>query len=189
MISAVSHSAATQSTHKQHDLDKSELERYGRQMLLPCIGVTGQSLIKNASVLLVGVGGLGSVAALLLAGSGVGTIGLVDHDTVAVSNLHRQVIHTEEGARIGESKVESARRAIIQYVSREPSRCSCCCCCCCCYSTCTSTDMVSTNGRLNSNVKCTTHQERLTPENAVALCEAYDVIMVCHIPMQCMCCL
>lgn len=68
--------------------------------------VTGQLLLKNARVLIVGVGGLGCPAAAYLAGAGVGKIGLVDGDTVEISNLHRQIIHSSN--KIGQTKVESA---------------------------------------------------------------------------------
>ena len=86
------------------------LERYSRQMLLAEVGSAGQRRLSQARVLLIGVGGLGSPAALYLAGAGVGTLGLVDPDVVDISNLHRQVIH--EASRIGTRKVESARGRI-----------------------------------------------------------------------------
>ncbi|KAJ3364771.1 hypothetical protein GGF31_008917 [Allomyces arbusculus] len=91
-------------------LSNEEIERYGRQMILPNIGRPGQLAIKQASVLVVGTGGLGAPVAMYLACAGVGTLGLVDHDTVAVSNIHRQVIHTEES--IGIAKTTSARKAL-----------------------------------------------------------------------------
>jgi molybdopterin/thiamine biosynthesis adenylyltransferase/rhodanese-related sulfurtransferase len=84
--------------------------RYARQVALPDIGVEGQRLLADARVLIVGIGGLGSPAALYLAAAGVGTIGLVDDDRVEVSNLHRQVIHPE--ASIGKPKVASAADAL-----------------------------------------------------------------------------
>lgn len=82
-------------------------ERYARQVRLPEIGPEGQRKLARARVLLIGAGGLGSPAALYLAGAGVGTLGLVDADQVDRSNLHRQVLHAE--AAIGQSKTESAR--------------------------------------------------------------------------------
>lgn len=84
--------------------------RYARQILLPEVGEQGQQKLAKARVLLIGAGGLGAPAGLYLAAAGVGTIGIVDHDRVERSNLHRQVIHSD--ARVGESKVESARVAL-----------------------------------------------------------------------------
>jgi sulfur-carrier protein adenylyltransferase/sulfurtransferase len=85
-------------------------ERYSRHFLLPEIGVEGQQKLLDAKVLLLGAGGLGSPAALYLAAAGVGTIGLVDDDTVDLSNLQRQVIHTTD--RIGVAKVDSAEESM-----------------------------------------------------------------------------
>ncbi len=85
-------------------------DRYSRQMLLAEVGTAGQTRLAQARVLLIGVGGLGSPAALYLAGAGVGTLGLVDHDNVDISNLHRQIIHST--GQLGTRKVESARSRI-----------------------------------------------------------------------------
>ena len=85
-------------------------DRYARQILLPEVGSAGQRRLSKARVLLIGVGGLGSPAAVYLAGAGVGTLGLVDPDVVDISNLHRQIIH--ETSRIAMRKVESARSRI-----------------------------------------------------------------------------
>lgn len=85
-------------------------ERYARQMRLPEIGAAGQRRLAAARVLLVGAGGLGSPAGLYLAAAGVGTLGLVDHDRVERSNLHRQVIHTD--AAIGRLKTASAQTTL-----------------------------------------------------------------------------
>ncbi|KAI1069974.1 hypothetical protein LB507_007976 [Fusarium sp. FIESC RH6] len=87
-------------------LENHEYERYSRQMIVPNFGLQGQLRLRKAKVLLVGAGGLGCPAAAYLAGSGIGTIGLVDGDEVEVSNLHRQVAHST--GRVGMSKVQSA---------------------------------------------------------------------------------
>ncbi len=88
-------------------LSPAELQRYARHITLPQVGLEGQRRLKAARVLIVGVGGLGSPAALYLAAAGVGTLGLVDHDAVDASNLQRQVLHGT-GA-VGTSKLASAR--------------------------------------------------------------------------------
>lgn len=88
-------------------LSNDEIRRYSRQIVLPDIGLEGQRRLKQASVLIIGTGGLGSPAALYLAAAGVGRIGIVDHDTVDVSNLHRQIVHGT--GTIGARKVVSAR--------------------------------------------------------------------------------
>ena len=90
-------------THEQRD-------RYSRHLLVPEIGLEGQTKLLNAKVLLLGAGGLGSPTALYLAAAGVGTLGVVDDDEVDLSNLQRQVIHTTD--RIGTPKVDSAEIAI-----------------------------------------------------------------------------
>ncbi|KAF2417445.1 hypothetical protein EJ08DRAFT_666491 [Tothia fuscella] len=91
-------------------LTQQEYKRYGRQLIMPEIGLQGQLKLKNAKVLVIGVGGLGCPAIAYLAGAGVGTLGLVDGDVVEESNLHRQILHTVGG--IGEAKVDSARRFV-----------------------------------------------------------------------------
>lgn len=92
------------------ELDAEEVRRYDRQMILPQVGSEGQKKLKHASVLIVGAGGLGSPAAFYLAGAGVGTIGIVDADTVNVSNLQRQIIHNMETESM--NKAESAKRSL-----------------------------------------------------------------------------
>ena len=91
-------------------LRAEELERYSRHALMPEIGLTGQRRLRNAKVLVIGAGGLGSPALLYLAAAGVGTLGIVDDDTVELSNLQRQVIHGVQD--IGRTKLESARDSI-----------------------------------------------------------------------------
>ena len=90
--------------------DAGARQRYARQIVLPELGEAGQAKLARARVLLIGAGGLGSPAALYLAAAGVGTLGLVDHDRVDRSNLHRQVLHRDD--RVGQSKVESARATL-----------------------------------------------------------------------------
>jgi sulfur-carrier protein adenylyltransferase/sulfurtransferase len=91
-------------------LTADQKRRYNRHLLVPEVGEEGQAKLLDASVLLIGAGGLGSPAALYLAAAGVGTIGLVDFDIVDESNLQRQIIHTRD--RVGMRKTESARIAI-----------------------------------------------------------------------------
>ncbi|MDB9703393.1 molybdopterin-synthase adenylyltransferase MoeB [Rhodospirillales bacterium] len=88
------------------DFTDDQVERYARHILLKEVGGIGQSKLLDARVLVVGAGGLGSPAILYLAAAGVGTIGVIDADTVDLSNLQRQVAHTTD--RIGMSKVDSA---------------------------------------------------------------------------------
>lgn len=88
----------------------AELDRYARHIMLREIGGPGQRKLKNARVLVIGAGGLGSPALLYLAAAGVGVIGVIDDDTVDASNLQRQIIHTDQ--HIGMAKVQSAERAI-----------------------------------------------------------------------------
>lgn len=87
-----------------------QLTRYSRHFLLPEVGEAGQAKLLDARVLLVGAGGLGSPAAYYLAAAGVGTLGIVDHDVVDLSNLQRQILHAND--RIGMPKVESARQTL-----------------------------------------------------------------------------
>lgn len=85
-------------------------DRYHRQVLLEEIGEAGQAKIRNAKVLLVGVGGLGSPIATYLTGAGIGTLGLIDDDVVSITNLHRQVLYSEE--EVGLPKAECAKRRL-----------------------------------------------------------------------------
>ena len=91
-------------------LTKEQRERYSRHLLVPEIGLEGQTKLLEAKVLLLGAGGLGSPTALYLAAAGVGTLGIVDDDEVDLSNLQRQVIHTTD--RIGVPKVDSAEVSV-----------------------------------------------------------------------------
>lgn len=91
-------------------LSAEELERYARHIVLPEIGGPGQQKLKRARVLVIGAGGLGAPVLEYLAAAGVGTLGIVDDDTVSLSNLQRQVIH--DTGSVGQPKTESAARAI-----------------------------------------------------------------------------
>jgi molybdopterin/thiamine biosynthesis adenylyltransferase/rhodanese-related sulfurtransferase len=100
------------------ELTVDEVKRYSRHLIIPDVGMTGQKRLKNAKVLVVGAGGLGSPALLYLAAAGVGTLGIVDFDVVDESNLQRQIIHGVSD--VGHSKAESARdsiREINPYVN------------------------------------------------------------------------
>ncbi len=92
-------------------MNDAQLLRYSRHILLNEVGVEGQERIMRARVLVIGVGGLGSPAAMYLATAGVGHLTLVDHDTVDSTNLQRQIAHTE--ARVGMAKVESASATLL----------------------------------------------------------------------------
>lgn len=89
---------------------QEQLTRYSRHFLLPEVGEAGQARLLDAKVLMVGAGGLGSPSAYYLAAAGVGTLGIVDHDVVDLSNLQRQILHSND--RIGEPKTESARQTL-----------------------------------------------------------------------------
>src|ERR1700739_4619051 len=92
------------------ELSREEVARYSRHLIIPDLGVEGQKRLKNARVLVIGAGGLGSPALLYLAAAGVGTIGIVDFDVVDESNLQRQIIHGQSD--IGRPKAQSARDSI-----------------------------------------------------------------------------
>ena len=87
-------------------LDKDEILRYSRHLIMPEVGMEGQQKLKAARVLCIGAGGLGSPLALYLAAAGVGTLGIVDFDVVDFTNLQRQIIHTT--ADVGRQKLDSA---------------------------------------------------------------------------------
>ena len=92
------------------ELTREEVARYSRHLIIPDLGLDGQKRLKNARVLVIGAGGLGSPALLYLAAAGVGTIGIVEFDVVDESNLQRQIIHGQSD--IGRSKAQSARDSI-----------------------------------------------------------------------------
>src|SRR3981081_3317245 len=92
------------------ELTIDEVRRYSRHLIIPEVGMAGQKRLKNAKVLVIGAGGLGSPALLYLAAAGVGTLGIVEFDTVDESNLQRQIIHGQSD--IGRSKAQSARDSV-----------------------------------------------------------------------------
>ncbi len=94
------------------ELTLDEVRRYSRHLIIPDVGMPGQKRLKNAKVLCVGAGGLGSPALMYLAAAGVGTLGIVEFDTVDESNLQRQIIHGQSD--IGRSKAESARDSVVE---------------------------------------------------------------------------
>ncbi len=93
------------------NFNDEQLLHYSRQIMLPHFGIEGQQQLQQAHVVIMGVGGLGSPAAMYLAAAGVGILTLVDFDTVDSSNLQRQIVHNTSS--IGESKVESAKRTLL----------------------------------------------------------------------------
>src|SRR5690242_19334274 len=109
---------ATTTTHIPVTLDKDEILRYSRHLIMPEVGMEGQQKLKASRVLCIGTGGLGSPMALYLAAAGVGTLGLVDFDVVDYTNLQRQIIHST--ADVGRKKLDSAAdklKAINPYLN------------------------------------------------------------------------
>ncbi len=94
------------------ELTRDEVTRYSRHLIIPDVGVIGQKRLKNAKVLVIGAGGLGSPTLLYLAAAGVGTIGIVEFDVVDESNLQRQIIHGQSD--IGRSKAQSAKDSVLE---------------------------------------------------------------------------
>src|SRR6266508_3751262 len=92
------------------ELTIDEVRRYSRHLIIPDVGMDGQKRLKNAKVLVVGAGGLGSPALMYLAAAGIGTLGIIDFDVVDESNLQRQIIHGQSD--IGRPKAESARDSV-----------------------------------------------------------------------------
>ncbi|MDA1189286.1 MAG: ThiF family adenylyltransferase, partial [Chloroflexi bacterium] len=104
---------ATQTQPKTKALTPYQVKRYSRHIIMPQVGSVGQRKLLDAKVLVIGAGGLGSPVAMYLALAGVGTIGIVDFDTVDLSNLQRQVLHHD--ADVGRPKVESAKSTLLAY--------------------------------------------------------------------------
>lgn len=94
------------------ELTTDEVRRYSRHLIIPDVGMTGQKRLKNAKVLVIGAGGLGSPALLYLAAAGVGTLGIAEFDEVDESNLQRQVIHGQSD--VGRSKAQSAKESVLE---------------------------------------------------------------------------
>src|SRR5437667_5410143 len=99
-------------SQKGVSFSSSECARYSRHIIMPEVGPEGQRKLKASSVLIVGAGGLGTPAATYLAAAGVGRLGIVDFDTIERSNLHRQILYSEQD--IGKSKAEVARERLLQ---------------------------------------------------------------------------
>ena len=97
-------------------LSKIEIEKFSRQIILKNIGALGQRKIRDAKVLIIGMGGLGCPAAEFLTRSGIGTLGIVDHDKVSLSNIHRQTLYTEKD--INKSKVKIAKKKLNEINSK-----------------------------------------------------------------------
>ena len=93
-----------------------DLERYSRQIILKKVGILGQKKIQNSKVLVVGCGGLGSPVIDLLSRAGIGKIGMMDHDKVNLSNLHRQIMFTADD--IGKYKVNILKKKLIKLIKR-----------------------------------------------------------------------
>jgi molybdopterin/thiamine biosynthesis adenylyltransferase/rhodanese-related sulfurtransferase len=102
---------AIYTANRSAELDREEIFRYSRHLIMPEVGMEGQLKLKQARVLCIGAGGLGSPLALYLAAAGVGTLGIVDFDRVDFTNLQRQIIHRTQD--VGRPKLESARDAIL----------------------------------------------------------------------------
>ena len=97
-------------------LNKNQLEKYSRQIILKNIGILGQKKISNSKVLIVGIGGLGCSVAEFLTRSGIGVIGIVDHDLVSLSNIHRQSLYDEKD--LDKSKVKVAQKKLKKINSK-----------------------------------------------------------------------
>jgi molybdopterin/thiamine biosynthesis adenylyltransferase len=91
-------------------LSKNQLEKFSRQIILKNIGILGQKKILNSRVLIIGMGGLGCPVAEFLTRSGIGSLGIVDHDIVGLSNIHRQTLYDEKD--LGKSKVKVAQKKL-----------------------------------------------------------------------------
>jgi sulfur-carrier protein adenylyltransferase/sulfurtransferase len=111
IVPAIAGGSTVAESRGEAELDKNELIRYNRHIILPEVGLEGQKKLKNSAVLCIGAGGLGSPLALYLAAAGVGRIGIVDFDVVDASNLQRQIIH--DTPSIGTPKLQSAKKRLM----------------------------------------------------------------------------
>ena len=93
------------------ELNREDIQRFSRNILLPEVGLEWQQKLSDSSVLIIGVGGLGSIVSLYMAAAGVGKIGLVDYDVVDITNLQRQILHSE--SMLGKPKIESAQKKLL----------------------------------------------------------------------------
>ena len=103
------------------ELSHEEILRYSRHLLIPDVGLEGQRKLKAASILVIGTGGLGSPVALYLAAAGIGHLGIVDYDEVEVSNLQRQIIHSQDS--VDRLKVDFSPRPHARSESRDRGGC------------------------------------------------------------------
>ena len=97
-------------------LSKNQVEKYSRQIILKDIGILGQKKILNSKVLIIGMGGLGCPVAEFLTRSGIGALGIVDHDLVGLSNIHRQTLYDEKD--LGRLKVKAAKKKLANINSK-----------------------------------------------------------------------
>jgi sulfur-carrier protein adenylyltransferase/sulfurtransferase len=111
-VAGGAHASADDELEQKVSFSSGEFARYSRHLIMPEVGLEGQSKLKSASVLIVGAGGLGTPSATYLAAAGVGRIGIVDFDTIEKSNLHRQVLYSEQD--VGKSKADVARKRLLE---------------------------------------------------------------------------
>ena len=111
-VAGGAHASDNEEHEEKVSFSSSEFARYSRHLIMPEVGLQGQSKLKSASVLIIGAGGLGTPSSMYLAAAGVGRIGIVDFDTIEKSNLHRQVLYSEQD--IGKGKADVARQRLLE---------------------------------------------------------------------------
>lgn len=121
---------------------QEEIYRYSRHFSVSSVGISGQQKLKQSKVLLIGVGGIGSPAGLYLTSNGIGTLGLIDHDTIELSNLQRQILYETSDTGLSKAKIAAKKLSA-----------------------------------LNPNVNLKTYPFALSPDNANALFEEYDIVI------------